>query len=247
MSDTAAARAQRDTALAAADDDVAETAARERQKHIHTSLPGIVQSFDAKTQTAVVQPAIQRVWTEDGGVDIPACLDVPVQFLGGGGYALTFPVTKGDECLLIFSERAIDHWWANGGVQLPSEFRLHDYSDAFALVGFRSRPSAIGGLSGDGVEWRTLDGQTMFRLEVGAAYVGGTLGAVAALMGEPHQQAEATLVSQLIAAFSTLAGASTGPLVGLAAGFTAVGAALTKFQTTAAAQQNFLAQNVKVS
>ena len=45
----------------------------------------------------------------------------------------------GDECLVIFSERCIDAWWALGGVQPLAELRAHDYSDGFAILGVRSR------------------------------------------------------------------------------------------------------------
>jgi hypothetical protein len=227
-------------------EDAMQAVVRAAIANLHTALPGIVQSFDAKTQTARVTPAIKRIWLDDGPKALPDCVDVPVQFTGGGEFVVTWPVRQGDECLLVFSERAIDKWFARGGVQEPATVAFHDLSDAFALMGFRSKPHAVGGVSGDGLEIRTLDGQTMFRLENNSAFVGGVLGAVAALMGEPHQQAEATLVTGLIAAFSALAAASTGPLAGLAAGFTAAGTALTQFQTAATAQQNFLARKAKV-
>jgi hypothetical protein len=232
MSDTAAGRAQRDTALAASDDDVAETAARERQKHIHTSLPGIVQSFDPATQTAVVQPAIQRVWTEDGGVDIPAIMDVPVQFPGGGGFVFTFPVEKGDECELSFSERAIDFWFEHGGVQLPSEFRLHDYSDAFAHMGFRSKPNAIRGFFGGGAEIRSLDGQTVARVENNMVTLGNPALAAAAV--------RADIMSAILTAIKSHVHPVAGVTVGAAAVVSGPAPAL-------AALPDPSAQNVKVS
>lgn len=68
-----------------------------------------------------------------------------------------------------------------------------------------------------------------------------------ALVGSLHQLSEAALVTQLIAAFSTLAAACTGPLAPLAAGFAAVGAALTAYQAAAAAANNFLSKKVSVA
>lgn len=137
-----------------------------RLKDLHTCLPGIIASFDPDSQTASVQPAIKRIFIEKGPVNLPLCVDVPVQFPSGGGYTLTFPVAQGDECLLHFSERCIDFWHANGGVQLPGEYRLHDLSDAFAIVGVRSRARLLSPPpSSTAAQLRTDDGQTY--LEIG--------------------------------------------------------------------------------
>jgi hypothetical protein len=67
---------------------------------------------------------------------------VPVHFPSGGGYGLTFPIKSGDHCLLMFSERCIDNWFVNGGTAPPDDFRQHDLSDAFALVGFSPQSSS---------------------------------------------------------------------------------------------------------
>lgn len=125
-----------------------------RLKNLHTLLPGIIDSFDPATQTAKVQPAIKRIFTERGAVSLPLCVDVPVEFPGGGGFFLTFPVQPGDECTLSFSERCIDFWFDQGGVQLPAEYRTHDLSDAFARVGVNSKPNALGSFQTGAVELR---------------------------------------------------------------------------------------------
>ena len=40
-------------------------------------------------------------------------------FPGGGGFALTFPVAAGDECLVVFASRCIDDY--ETGVRLAQE------------------------------------------------------------------------------------------------------------------------------
>lgn len=158
---------QRDEA--ATDDDQAAINAR-LESHaldLHTHLPGIVESYDPAKQTAVVRPAIKTIFRNRGPVELPHLVDVPVHFPRGGGFVLTFPVAKGDECLLAFSERAIDFWWAKGGVQLPSEYRLHDLSDAFAFVGFSSVPSVPAGLSTTAVELRAVDNTAKISIDQG--------------------------------------------------------------------------------
>lgn len=204
MSDDNASNIQRDLELAATPEDAATAAARELLKDVHTALPGIIESFDATTQTAKVRPAIRRVWVEQGPMDLPACVDVPVHFPAGGSFVLTFPVGPGDECLLCFSERAIDAWYDRGGVQNPSEYRLHDYSDGFAFVGFSSKPNTVGLFATDAAELRTRDGSTVFRLEQGTAYVGAKVGAEKAGRFETYRQAQTAMHNELVAALAAV-------------------------------------------
>ena len=135
-----------------------------RQAQIHTTMPGIVVSYNAATMTAVVQPALQGIRTLKDGTRQPVTIspihDVPVHFPGGGGHLFTFPVAKGDECLIMFAERSIDNWHQHGGVQQPSDWRMHDINDAFALVGTRSQPSVPGSVSANTVQMRSDDGLT---------------------------------------------------------------------------------------
>lgn len=176
-----------DTALALQSDEeweaTPEAAAGARaeaiRRDLHTSMPGIIKSYDAKTQTAVVQPALQRVWRGVGPLDLPLCPDVPIYFPAGGGFVLTFPVAPGDECQLNFNERAIDYWFDRGGVQLPSEVRFHDLSDAFAYVGFSSKPRFLASVAVDAAELRTRDGSMVIRLEAGGIKLNGGTNGVA--------------------------------------------------------------------
>lgn len=109
---------------------------------VHTTMPAIVISFDAEARTVTAQPAIQRVFNNGegmtGATNLPPCVDVPVIFPSGGGYEITFPVEEGDECLLVFAERCIDAWFDTGVPSPPADYRQHDLSDAFAIVGVRS-------------------------------------------------------------------------------------------------------------
>jgi hypothetical protein len=92
-------------------------------------------------------------------------MDVPVMFPRGGGFVLTFPVEKGDECAVWFAERAIDEWHKAGGVQEPGTFRTHDMSDAFAQVGISSIPRAVSNFNGRSVELRRLDGEAKVQID----------------------------------------------------------------------------------
>lgn len=165
----------RDEELAATPESAHAAQIDGRLKELHTCLPGIIDSYNPATQTASVQPAIKRIFTERGPVALPVCVDVPVAFPGGGDFYLTFPVARGDECILLFSERCIDYWFANGGVQLPAEYRLHDLSDAMAIVGLNSQARKLANVQTDGAELRTRSRSTYIRLTEGTIYVKGNV------------------------------------------------------------------------
>lgn len=132
-----------------------------------------------------------------------------------------------------------------GGVTLAAQAgdSVDGVTGGRVLVGWAGNPSqryAAGFDTGATPTARTLAVLQML-------FLGGKAGAVAALAGAPHQAAEAKLVTDLISAFSKLAGACTAPpLDALAVGFGAVGTALTAFQTAAAGANNFLATKVSV-
>lgn len=136
-----------------------------RLKELHTSMPGIVESFDAENQLVTVQPAIRRIFiTRDGDKeilvpsDLPILINVPVIFPRGGGFSLTFPVKKGDECLLTFCERSIDNWHETGKIKVPGAKRFHSLSDATAFVGISSLPNKIPNYDETNVQIKKDDG-----------------------------------------------------------------------------------------
>lgn len=153
---------------------VIQAAIHSALRDLHTSMPGIVQSFDNETQTASVQPAIKRVFRKEEEdteilvpVDLPLCINVPVIFPRGGGFSLTFPVQPGDECLLVFCERSYDYWHESGGVQSPGARRFHSLSDAVAHVGLSSTPNKIPNFYTDGISLSKDDGTAKIEITGG--------------------------------------------------------------------------------
>lgn len=139
---------------------------------LHTALPGLIESIDLSTQTVSVQPTIQfeKINVAKDGtitytpVTLPLLIKVPLFFPRGGDYAITFPVKVGDECLVIFAERCIDSWWESGKVGPQIEFRMHDLSDGFAIVGFSSVPHVVPNIDADKMQIRKLDSSTVIEL-----------------------------------------------------------------------------------
>jgi hypothetical protein len=115
---------------------------------VWTALPGIVQSYDPRTNTASVQPAVKRRLEDEDGdpvhEQIPVLPSVPVVWPGGGGFELRFPLAKGDSVLLVFSQWADGAWRETGQVSEPVDVTKHgpSYAKAFAMSRAASYPSA---------------------------------------------------------------------------------------------------------
>ena len=105
---------------------------------MHCALPGIVESYDAESQTAVIRPAVKSRF----GSELPLFRDVPV-FM-----PVSFSVSAGDHCLVVFADCDIDAWFASGEVSEPGSARMHSLSDGFAFIGFDSG----GGQGGGGMD-----------------------------------------------------------------------------------------------
>ena len=99
---------------------------REIFSSLHCAMPGIVESFDALTQTAAVRPALKRQ-----GKVLPLIRDVPV-FM-----PVSFTVYPGDACLLVFADFDTDAWLEGREAEEPASGRMHSLSDAFAFIGFK--------------------------------------------------------------------------------------------------------------
>lgn len=117
---------------------------------VHTCLPGIVDKYDAKKQTADIIPAIKKPFLDRDGIEgldeLPVLPNVPVGFPRGGGYFMSLPLQKGDDVILMFAENSIDKWYDSDGKKAvdPVDFRQFDLSDAFAIPGGYPIARAIG-------------------------------------------------------------------------------------------------------
>ena len=124
---------------------------------------GKIQSFDSTTQTAKATIVYKKVFSKRNAltgiynnelIDYPILLDCPVIFLGGGLASLTFPITAGDECLVLFNDRDIDNWYKGGSGTGPATARLHSMADGLIIVGVRSLATALTGFDTDSVTLR---------------------------------------------------------------------------------------------
>jgi hypothetical protein len=150
-----------------------------RLADLHTSMPGQIMSFDSATQTATIQPCLQRKYQgEDDAVNLPSIEDVPVHFVGSGDYWITTPVEVDSFVWLVFSERAIDKWLDLGGVVDPAKSRKFDLSDCFAIAGVNPDSSKLSGFDDSSITIRNRAndvlikvGDSEIKIETGGGYI----------------------------------------------------------------------------
>ena len=125
-------------------------------KQIHTSYPARIIDFEPETQTATVQLLIERYYSSldvlNEFLEPLVLVDVPVHFPQSKRFCITFPVEAGDDCLVFFAEKGIEHWLYDneevgglneGGIPHPDHKTTFSTDSALALVGFNSIPNAI--------------------------------------------------------------------------------------------------------
>lgn len=179
---------------------------------LRSATPGIVVSFDPDKQTCVVQIATQEVVLKPPpNAPSPASIqnipvsetiqplqDVPIIMMRVPGWAITFPITPGTECLLIFADACIDGWWQNGGINPQYDRRRHDLSDAFALFGPWSQPNVLSNYSTSSMQIRSDDQTVLIDLAPGVATVQAPLVKVQAQGGTPIPLVNELLYSWVI-------------------------------------------------
>ena len=170
---------------------------------------GEIVSFDPSTQTAEVQIKMQR--TVKGEIkDYPVLIDCPCIVLGGGEGRITFPISAGDSCLVIFNDKDIDNWYDGGQKMPPRSQRLHSFSDAFALVGIHNRLNQISDYLADGTELKY--GNSTIKLQNNQVTITDGTASVVLANGQVTITSTAVTVTSPTVAFSgavTIAGALT--------------------------------------
>lgn len=116
------------------------------QKNIMSCLNchqvGEIVSFNAAKQTAEISVKMTYV-VNDKIMEYPLLLDCPCIVLGGGKGRITFPISAGDSCVVLFNDRDIDNWYASGQTMNPRTDRKHSFSDAIAIVGLHNNLNKI--------------------------------------------------------------------------------------------------------
>jgi hypothetical protein len=137
-----------------------------------------IQSFDPVKQTATAtinyKRSVQTLDTTTGRysttlVDYPILSDCPVFYPFGGSGGFTYPLQKGDQCMVAFNDRDMDNWFSGA---LPGELdsnRLHSFSDALIYVGVRPETDPIKIFDASRPMLRNFDGSA--RVAIGPALI----------------------------------------------------------------------------
>lgn len=105
---------------------------------------GIIQSFDAESLTVEVLLADKKLLglNKDGSQNVRnyALINAKVCYCSP---FMSFPINIGDECVVLFSDRELESWFTTGEPSAPKYSRMHDLTDAVAIIGIRSLPKVI--------------------------------------------------------------------------------------------------------
>ena len=121
------------------------------KERLNTTMPGIIQEYDATTRRARVQPAIKiRMTGGKPSISRPLLLNVPVVHPAGGGWNVHLPLRRGDPVLLVFSQRDLRLFKRTFREYEPDVGRFFELSDSIAVPGFGAlsiTPKTTTGLS----------------------------------------------------------------------------------------------------
>ena len=123
--------------------EVIGSAADRRARDLNVALPGIVVSYNPATETATIQPAVNRLLPsvsepdEDVSEELPAIPDVPVSWYRARGVSIVPPagLLPGDPVTLLCCDRDISAWLRSGTLSDPDDARSHSWANAIAIPG----------------------------------------------------------------------------------------------------------------
>ncbi len=123
-----------------------------RLAQVRVAIPARVESYDVAAQTVDVKPLIKdKLALEDGDElveSIPVIPAVPVAFMRGGGFFVSFPIAKGDTGRVVVCDRSLDQWRKKGGEVDPIDVRMHSWAGAVFEPDLADSQHALGDAHG---------------------------------------------------------------------------------------------------
>lgn len=123
----------------------------QRLEDVHTAIPGTIQEYTPSEKRASVKPMLKTKF-KNTEYDYPVITGVPVVFPGSAKAQISFPLEKGDGCLILVSERSLDEYMDSGRAELPGDPRKFSLTDAICIPGLFSFSSPGVPGSEDGIQ-----------------------------------------------------------------------------------------------
>lgn len=113
--------------------DLIRRAVRRGQEQTRVAMPAKIVSYDPGTRLARVQ-ILQAEITDTGQtIQQPVITDVPVFMPSGGGTGgITFPISAGDQGIVMFADQDIGGW-SGAGDEAAESTRRHSMTDGMFL------------------------------------------------------------------------------------------------------------------
>lgn len=148
--------------------------ARSATEDMHTALPGEIKSYDPDKGVATVLPKAKFTKPDGSMMDFPEISGVPVMFPQSKNVTIAWPIKKGDECLLVFSEQALDYWMYGKETDTKLKF---DLTNAIAIQNLTSGGNSTMKLACDEDAVAIAAGDTTVKITPSTvqAEVGGTV------------------------------------------------------------------------
>lgn len=105
---------------------------------LNTVIPAKVVSYDKSGPYVSAIPLIDKLMSNGEAMRLGEIVKIPVVFPRTNRFKLSYPLEKGDGVLLLFSQRCIDEWYANGDFATPVSPRTYALTDAIAIPGLFS-------------------------------------------------------------------------------------------------------------
>ena len=109
---------------------------------VHTVIMGKIVTYDPDKNLASILPDGKFKKPDGSMMDYPKLNKVPVYIMQGSEQTATFvyPIKKDDECIILFSEQALDTWLTKAKSDTDLKF---DLSNAVAVVGMFAKPNPL--------------------------------------------------------------------------------------------------------
>lgn len=113
-------------------------------KELNCMRIGIIQEFHAEDLTAKVLISNKKDLglNQDGTQNVRDFALIRAKVCYCNPF-ISYPLTQGMECVVLFNDREMESWFINGGVNPLAYSRMHSLTDAVAICGVRSIPQMV--------------------------------------------------------------------------------------------------------